>query len=1314
MRKGRKWQFISILAVAVLTIYNILPTLFFYSKPLADPLSKSSAEKSIVAIEQRIDQMSQESVDWILSYCKHIGISPKKVSPNSGSIAVEFTKTSDAEKFRSYVQRAASLISFSPARLTPSFSQEDPKSVILNRQIPIHLQENKGLFSWVSKKDPEYRKMVIERSSQIAWNLIEGEKKGLTPKTIKAMLSQENQFSFEGTKLWIDFSLEKICFSLKNNETLIKISRDLGEKVLQSENGFEIPFHLLADTSSSIVLHLDTLSKLEINQALSSIKTKWHPKHPDLQNIPIVDADNYPNLTLEEKALCLVFVSPFSEDAKNLSKGSLYLFVKGIERIQKTYEGFQDSPLASALEEDLEALHLSLYETGFLRADPAKDAPYSADFQFEKPDFAAPIIQASRENFHVNADKRHALLELSTHEQRIIAQNKIDNTVHEELIKWRDDYKASQVNLDPKVRFDVPKPTKNVLWNNVMLTLRKMVRGDENRIIRWGLDLSGGKSVELELLDSKGEIVTAEEEIKQGMGELYSRVNKMGLSEVSIRQVGEHIALDFPGSQALSASDLIQASSMYFHVVNEKFSSYSPTIGNAVNSFLQGVWDEACFTGTTDAGGVNAIAIKHLSRSSEGAKTLRENGLELFKKTSLSKENGINDHLSKVVIQRGSSAKDWQGLGNPLLIVFNDHVLEGSQLENIYSSYDPQRGNFLSFGVVSSLQTREGKEISPQKNLHAWTSRYSKNNILGTLNEAPSRGQGWRMAVVLNDTVISSPTLNEAIKESASISGSFSTAEVQRLCADLKAGSLSFTPRILSEKNVSPELGLADREKGIMATAVALLLVVIAMVAYYRFAGLVASLAVIFNLLILWATLQNLGATLTLAGLAGIILTVGMSIDANVLVFERIKEEQSLGKSAQNAIAAGYKKAFSAIVDSNITTIIAALILLNFDAGPVKSFAMNLIIGITSSMFTSLFVTRCYFTFWAKNPKNTLLKMSDWIRKTRFNFLKYTRASFSIALLTVAAGSFFLFSKSSSILGLDFTGGYSIHVELSPDQDRNYVEDVQKALLSKGASTQDFLVQGLSKPNELRILFGQSMEQQGKPFAGLPLEKEISKSDLLYQKNPRISWVVDTLSSSGIMIAQKNLSHLHADWTAVSGQMSDTMRNSAIIGLFLSFIAIFIYLAFRFEYKFAAAAVVCVIHDALITVALMGLLHAFGVPVQLDLITIAAIMTVIGYSLNDTIIIFDRIREEIHAKKRNLRDTINEALNFTLSRTMITSGTTLIVLFALLFLGGASIFGFALVMTMGVILGTLSSWFIAAPLVLFFQRREEKAVAIKE
>ena len=580
--------------------------------------------------------------------------------------------------------------------------------------------------------------------------------------------------------------------------------------------------------------------------------------------------------------------------------------------------------------------------------------------------------------------------------------------------------------------------------------------------------------------------------------------------------------------------------------------------------------------------------------------------------------------------------------------------------------------------------------------------------MVGTPDEAYSHGRGWRMAVVLNDTVINAPTLDSPLRDSAMISGSFSQNEVQRLSSDLKAGSLSFTPHILSEKNVSPELGKTDRTKGIVATFVALILVIACMLSYYRFAGVVASVAVLFNLLIMWAVLQNLGATLTLAGIAGIILTVGMSIDANVLVFERIKEEFAITNRIASAIDAGYKKAFSAIVDSNITTIIAALILLNFDAGPIKSFAMNLIIGIVSSMFTALFLTRFYFTGWAQNPKNKVLKMAHWIKSTRFDFLKYTKPAFATALMIIVAGMYLVFFRSSTILGLDFTGGYSLNLELPEKGEKNYIESVESALLAKGAESRDFQIRAMNPSNHLRILFAENMEQKGKPFFGMPLEIESEEAAYAYQKNPRISWMVDALKDANIELSQNTLSHLHSDWTAISGQMSDTMRNSAIFGFLLSFVGIFVYLAFRFEYKFAAAALLCLVHDVLITLALMGLCHVFGVPVQIDLITIAALMTAVGYSLNDTIIIFDRIREEMRLnERRSLKETVNYALNFTLSRTTITSGSTFLVLVALLLLGGSSIFGFALVMTIGVIFGTLSSWFIAAPLMLYFHRREE-------
>lgn len=1331
MGKNRNWQFICILAVTLLTVYNIIPTLFFYFKPLQSPISKEQSVEIARSIQQRVNHLEEEAVDWIQSYCALIDVRPTKVVLNPENpdwVSVQFSKVEHADRLRSLLPRAGALIPFAPAKLTVSIDS-DPKTVLVHRQIPLHLTPEDAVFSWSTKNDGEYQKIIIDRATEIVHSLLQN---GPTKQAIQAMLSQEHQFSFGEknpifSKLFIDFSEEKIRLSVHQNGTqkkereqlvkeVAKISHLCNEKVTPIESGFEIAFHSLPNTSGSLILHLDKVASKELRQLVSTLKTKWHPQHPDLQNISIVDPDTYAHLPLEEKSLCLVLFSPLNHSEVSGDKGALYIIAKGFERIAKTYQDFADSPLASTFNSDVHSLHTILYHMGFSRTPLTKEVssvPFGGDFQFEKLDFAALLLNATREEFRICGSKRYALLDLSTQEQRICTLNKIETAIHEELIKWKDDYLSTQVSLNPKTRFDTPKPTRSVVWDNFLLTFRKMIRGDERKIIRWGLDLSGGKTVEIELRDSNQALVNSDADIKQGISELRSRVNKMGLSEVSIRQVGQHIVLDFPGSQNLSASELIKASTMVFHVVNEKFSPYSPLLGEVTNRFLQNVWDEAVLMGKTDSQSVNEIARKHLNGATEEAKTLRENGLQLSQETDHSSKSLLDDTISKIVIQRGSSPIQWHEMTHPLMITFNNYALTGSDLTDIHPSYDPSKGNFLSFAVLSSVQNKEGVRINPQNTIHAWTSRYSKENVVGSPNESYSHGRGWRMAVVLNDTVINAPTLDSSLRDSAAIYGNFSQNEVNHLCADLKAGSMTFTPHILSEKNVSPELGSTDRAKGILATIVALVLVIGCMIAYYRFAGVVASVAVLFNLLILWAVLQNLGATLTLAGIAGIILTVGMSIDANVLVFERIKEEFALSGRIQSAIQTGYSKAFSAIIDSNITTIIAALILFNFDAGPIKSFAMNLIIGIISSMFTALFMTRFYFTSWAQNPKNTFLTMSNWMRKTSFDFLKRTKVAYSLAILIIVAGSSILLSKSSSILGLDFTGGYSLYLEVEQNPDNQYGQKVKQAFLNAGVENRDFVVQEMNPSHQLRIFFGQSMEQKGKPFFALPATVESFEGDYLYQKNPKISWLVNTLEASGISISQNTLSKLHLNWTAVSGQMSETMKNNALIGFLLSFIGIFVYLSFRFEYKFAAAALVCLIHDVFITLAVMGLLYFFGVPIQIDLITIAALMTAVGYSLNDTIIIFDRIREEMHLEpRRSLKTTVNHALNFTLSRTMITSGTTLLVLLALLVLGGASIFGFALVMTIGVVFGTLSSWFIAAPLMLYFQAREEKQIGV--
>lgn len=1423
MERQKRWQWALILVAFALTLYNIIPTLIYYARPLSSPIGKAEGMGVAEEISGRLSELESDGEAWLRSYCSLLNIAPLSISLDPKlpqRFEVQFSKAQEAAFLRKSLVRAGALIPFVPAQLAPLPSDSQSKTVSILRKIPVRFDADAlpryFVFTPKTQEDgsiaPLYKEVVLDRAARIASltggpsecaelfrsiqdypvnnvpeelllslaskinssadlfrrfsvsmtagspspaaeldhlsSAIDGlrdrlklerlalkeddalrliEKKetslSLAQQWIKrdrsAFLQPPALLTFEGAlarlgespesipldaspffaELKIDWTAGEILLALrpelKDSRTelqqliineIARISRASNETLLPGKESFAVRLHELSDASSFLIFKLDEMMKDESTGLLSLLKTEWRPKHPDLlpEHFPIVDGDGYAALAEREKKLCLCVFSASSPvlPRESLNNGSLYIYARGLDRI---LEQSKSNPSASSalLQNDFSALSELLRQSGFYGYSLPKNG---GDYLFEKPAAFGNVLAATREDFHAKGSQRFAVLEFSNLEARILTQNKIESKIHDELLKWQDEYNSAQAMPDPALRLDVPKPTKSPFWSNLSLSLKKYFRGDERKIIRWGLDLSGGKTVQIELRDQNNKPVTSDADLRQGINELYNRVNKMGVSEVAIRQLGSNIVLDFPGSQALGADELVKASSMYFHIVNEKFSSFNSPLSEASSRFLQEVWNEAVVMNRTDPDSVNAIAWNHLqgeglSPRSDAARILYEQGLRLQPPSDPSCSSALDTALSKVAIIREEKGA-LQRQGHPLLIVFANYALEGSSLSNVRASYDPSKGNFLGFDV----------EKSGQAALSQWTSRYSQESVAGTPEENFSRGSGWRMAVILNQTVISSPTLNSPLRESAMISGSFTQREVNLLAADLKAGSLTFTPHILSEKNVSPELGKSDRVKGITATVVALLLVIASMVCYYRFSGLVASIAVLFNLLILWATLQNLQATLSLAGIAGIILTVGMAVDANVLVFERIKEELASGKRLAGAIASGYQKAFSAILDSNVTTIIAALILLNFDAGPIKGFAVTLIIGIASSMFTALFMTKAFFSSWAAKTASKTLTMANWIRGSSFNFLKWSKGAIISSILLIAIGGTLLTANRATLFGMDFTGGYA--VELEVENAAQPIAAVAKALQQAGASPHDFQIRQLNPESRLRILFSTAMEQPGKPF-----EKEASK----------ISWLLSALEQQSISLTPQSLATFDSSWVAISGQMSDSMRSNALLGLGIAFACIFIYLTIRFESTYAASAILCLIHDVAVTLGLMGLLHAFGVPIQIDLNTIAALMTIIGYSLNDTIIIFDRIREDAsHIRTKPLAQIVNTALNATLSRTAITSGTTLLVLIALVVLGGASIFSFALVMTIGVFFGTLSSWFIAAPLLLAFHKRESR------
>jgi len=1106
------------------------------------------------------------------------------------------------------------------------------------------------------------------------------------------------------------------------------LARLTDETFRPSEDSFIVNLDSLSNSQSYLTFNLGYLAQKRAQQVTDQLLLSWTPTQSDLVRdaYPIYSYDAHQEASLKDQQLGLVVYAPAMSPSRPYSgfrNGSIYVIAKSMDAILQKGKEAPETVESTALTQDFQQLNAILQEMGFIGySGAAFDLPkeFSKDYIFELNDYYSSLLKATRENFTVKGSKRYGVLDFSDVEQRILTINKIEDRIQEDLLKWREAYQAAQVDINMTSRYTVPPPIKNVYWENLKLTIRKYFRGDDRKILKWGLDLSGGKTVRIALLDHNGRPVTNPEDLNQAVNELYNRINKMGVAERTIRLENATILLDFPGSQNLSASDLVKASAMYFHVVNEKFGNRNGTLSSAVNQFLQEVWNEAVVTNRKDIEAINEIAWQHLGSDtvlgetllprSDHAKLLYDNGLRLANPKERVVTSAFDDTLSAIAVYRGDDSAEWDNQTHPLLFVFHNYALEGSSLENIYAGYDATQGNMLTFGVRRSYDgSQERGSGSPRDDFYTWTSQFAEDRIAGTPKEIYSQGRGWRMAVILNGSIITSPSLNAALREGGTISGRFSQREVNQLVADLKAGSLSFTPRILSEENVSPELGLEERTKGIVASLVALTLVVVAMVAYYRFAGWVASCAVLLNIFIMWGVLQNLGAALTLPGIAGIVLTIGMAVDANVLVFERVREEFKISGRIGPAIQAGYRKAFSAIIDSNITTIIAALILIQFDSGPIKGFAITLIIGIISSMFTALFMTRYFFAGWVRNPQHKQLSMAQFLKETHIDFLAYAKNAIVVSIIVMIIGTFLLIEERKTIFGMDFTGGYSLTMNIEEQTaDVDYRLAAMNAFLDRGASRRDVEVRQLSRPNQLRIQLGTSMDEKGHPFYQMP---DVNPAEGIYsyeyQRDPRLHWIVDALQSNQLKVVPSELSTLQKNWTVMSGQFSDVMRNNAIFALVAALVSILLYITFRFEFKFAVGAIVGLICDVVITLGILALFHAMGSAVQIDLQVIGAIMTIIGYSLNDTIIVFDRIREDIRVLRRmKFNEIVNHALNITLSRTIMTSGTTILVLLALVMLGGHSIFAFSLVMTVGVVVGTLSSLFIASPVMLYFHNRE--------
>ena len=537
-----------------------------------------------------------------------------------------------------------------------------------------------------------------------------------------------------------------------------------------------------------------------------------------------------------------------------------------------------------------------------------------------------------------------------------------------------------------------------------------------------------------------------------------------------------------------------------------------------------------------------------------------------------------------------------------------------------------------------------------------------------------NKNVGRRLAIVLDGTLYSAPVIQQAIYGgSASITGDFSQEEANNVSTALVCGNLPATIKIDSIFDTAPTLGREAVQSGKVAGLVGMLLVAIFMLIYYLRAGLVANIALVANVILIIGAMASLGATLTLPGIAGIILTIGMAVDANVLIYERIREELDSGKTLYNAIDIGYKRAFITILDSNLTTLLVALVLYWQGAGAVKGFGATLSIGIVCSMFTAIFVTRLIFDIFARFFKMRKLRMLRLLTNTKIQFLKRWKISISISLIMILA-SFAVFAvKEHDIFGVDFTGGSQLVL--------NY-----KAYVSQGDITKYLAKEG----------YETSVSYKSSPVEGKQLDIVISNQTRPKSDNGELVTVQQLLNKQYPDGQYKGIGE-----TMIGGLVGSQFAISAIIAMLLAFIGMIVYVSLRFEMAYAAAAIIALIHDVIIGTGVLIFCDR-----QINLTVVAAILTVVGYSVNDTIIVFDRVRENLGLQK-NMKygEIIDLSINQTLSRTIITSLLTFIVVLALFLYGGVAINDFALVMMAGIIVGTYSSVFVASPLVAFWHKR---------
>jgi SecD/SecF fusion protein len=778
--------------------------------------------------------------------------------------------------------------------------------------------------------------------------------------------------------------------------------------------------------------------------------------------------------------------------------------------------------------------------------------------------------------------------------------------------------------------------------------------------IKLGLDLQGGTSYTLEIDDSKLE-GSMQDAQARAIKVIRNRVDTMGVAEPIIYPDGEkRIVVQIPGMKAedrVRASENIRrAAFLEFRMLHSKNDALVSNLFK--DSKVPDGYDIVSLPGRQEG--------NYWVRKDKSIPTEEEReAIRLFEQ-----KGGYELLLKKDVIDN----KEYL---SPHYVSIRAE-LTGDSLKSANVDYQQfgQRAVQISFDS-------KGRKIF---------AKVTADHAPGGAKNPDPNGRHY-LGIVLDGTLYSAPFLRSSIPGGeAVIEGSFTLEEASDLALVLRSGSLKAPLKVLEERSVDPTLGTDSIESGGRAAALGFIAVAIFMVIYYHFAGLVAVMALVLNLILLplgmivtagflgligGAGMGGSGVSLpvlTLPGIAGIVLTVGMAVDANVLIFERIREEMRQGKRFGAAISAGYEKAFGTIFDSNITTLLTAVILFWQGSGPVKGFAITLSAGIVASMYTSIVVTRMVFESLAQHDWLHNLKMTQWVKETKIDFMGKRKWAAVLSILLLAGSLGYAYTRGTANFGVDFTGGQQL--------------------------TMDF--ESKASVDNMRLAFGeaglQNVPIQYQRLRGVDEENEVLVVKVADPEEGQI--VRDVLASQ---FAEDKFNVVKED--TVGPQVGRELQRSGLMALGLSLVGMIVYITIRFEFSFAIGAVVGLLHNVLLTIGIYCLLGR-----QLTMTSIAALLTVLGYSVNDTIVVFDRIRET--RKLRNGRlDTavVNESINQTLSRTLLTSLTTLLSVGMLMIFGGGAIFDFALALFIGVLAGTYSSALIAAPVMLAVRPKKTAA-----